>query len=167
MPRCAKCGVEHELLDPVFNRPEAFIALSPEERKSRARSTDDVCVIRLREASERFFVRTVLPVRVTSYPDGLGWGVWVELGGPDFARIHELWDDEEQASEPPFAGHLANRIPSYPDTVGLPVSVQLTGPTSRPEASFRGEVEHPFAAECRAGVTLHRAAEWNALMMPN
>jgi hypothetical protein len=57
-------------------------------------------------------------------------------------------------------GVLANRVPGYPDTLGLAVSVQLTGPTSRPLLSPHASSDHPFARECLAGVTMHRASKW-------
>ena len=60
------------------------------------------------------------------------WGVWVEVDEAAYARVHELWGDAAQATEPPFHGVLANNLEGYEDTIGLAGSVQLTGPTSVP-----------------------------------
>ena len=167
MPRCAECGSEHEVLDPAFKRPEPYVQLAEDERERHARASDDLCVLRLPGDAERCFLRTVLPVEVAGHPDGIWWGVWVELAPDDYERVRELWEDEDQSSQPPIPGALANRIPSYPEPPGLPVLVQLTGPTSRPESAFSAELDHPFAAECRSGVSVHRASEWMALMQPH
>jgi hypothetical protein len=164
MRRCAKCGAEHELLDPTFTRPEAWLRLARELRASHARADDDTCRISAPGHETRCFVRGVLPVAVAGHAAGLSWGVWAEVSEASFARILELWSDPDQGSEPPMPGELANRIPSYPDTLGLPLRIRLLGPTSRPEFRFEASAEHPFASECRAGVDAHRAAEWNDLI---
>jgi hypothetical protein len=163
MRRCAKCGAEHELLDPTFRRPEAYLRLSREVRDAHARADDDLCRIAPPGDEPRFFVRGVLPVSVAGHPAGVSWGVWAEVSEASFARILELWSDADQSSEPPMQGELANVIPAYPDTLGLPLSIHLVGPTSRPEFCFEASAEHPFVSECRAGVDAHRAAEWNEL----
>jgi len=164
MRRCAKCGTEHELLDPTFRRPEAYVRLSAESRERHAKADDDVCRIALPAGPARYFVRGVLPVSVRDRPDGIWWGLWAEIPEPAFRRILEIWSAPDQASEPPMQAALANVIPSYASTLGLPLSVRLTGPTSRPEFEFAPDAEHPFARECIAGVDAHRASEWNDLM---
>jgi hypothetical protein len=161
MPTCSKCGAEHDVLDPTFRRPEAFVRLDPRSRDEYAKADDDICRIKLPDTETRYFVRGTLAVDVAGHPDGVWWGLWAEVSQSAFSRILELWSDAEQASEPPFQGTLANLVPSYPDTLGIPLSVHLTGPTSRPEFRFAPEADHPFVQECQSGVDLHRASEWN------
>jgi hypothetical protein len=55
---------------------------------------------------------------------------------------------------------LANRVPLVADTLGMNAIVKLSTPTARPWLRFADEEEHPFAIECRAGVTGHRLVEW-------
>jgi len=165
MPRCSKCGAEHDLLDPAFRRPEAYVRLTGESRNQHAKTDDDLCRITLPEEPARYFVRGVLPVDVRDRADGLSWGLWAEVSEPTFRRIVDLWSAVDQESEPPFEGALANLIPNYyPDTLCLPLVVQLTGPTSRPEFRFAAGAEHPFVRECTSGVDSHRASEWNDLV---
>jgi hypothetical protein len=164
MPRCSKCGAEHEVLDPTFRRPEPYVRLDPECQEAHAKANDDVCRITLPDRPARYFVRGVLPVEVRDRPQDLWWGLWAEVSESAFRRVVELWSAPDQASEPPFQGTLANVIPSYPNCLGLPLSVQLTGASSRPEFRFTAAAQHPFAAECLAGVDSHRAAEWSALI---
>ena len=161
MPACSQCGAEHDLLDPTFRRPDAFVRLDPRAKRDYAKADDDLCRITLPHSEARYFVRGTLPVEVAGHPDGVWWGLWAEISEAAFARILELWSDAEQASEPPFPGSLANLVPSYPDTLGIPLSVHLTGPTSRPEFRFDPGADHPFVQECREGVELHRASEWS------
>lgn len=164
MRKCARCGSEHELLDPTFRRPEAYVRLEREFQERYAKADDDLCEITLPEEPPRYFVRGVLPVAVRDVPNGIGWGLWAEVAEPAFERILELWLAPDQASEPPMEGTLANVVPGYPDTLGLPLVVQLTGPTSRPELYFASAPEHPFVQECRSGVDVHSASEWNELI---
>ena len=165
MPACSKCGVERELLDPAFRRPDAFVELDPRQKAEYAKADDDLCRITLPNTEPRYFVRGTLPVEVAGHPDVVWWGLWAEVFESALSRILELWSEAEQASEPPFLGTLANLVPSYPTTLGMPVSVHLTGPTSRPELRFGTETDHPFVRECQAGVERHRASEWGELIV--
>ena len=164
MRRCSKCGAEHELLDPTFRRPEAYVRLGTDLQGQHAKADDDLCRITLPEQPARYFVRGVLPVAVRDRSDGIWWGLWAEVSEPAFRRILELWSAPDQASESAIEAALANVIPSYPDTLGLPLVVRLTGPTSRPEFRFAPNAQHPFVRECVSGVDAHRASEWNELI---
>jgi len=163
MPVCSQCGAAHEVLDPTFVRPDAYVALDPAQQEAHATADDDLCCIEVVGARPRFFVRGVMPVEVADLPEGVSWGVWAEVDRATFTRILELWSADDQAATPPFDGELANDIPSYPATIGLKLAVQLTGPSTRPRFRFRERTDHPFVVECESGVTLHRAQGWNAL----
>jgi len=133
-------------------------------RERRAQEGDDLCWIAPGDGDEmaRFFLRVVLPVRLTDRDHFTQWGLWVEVLEGDARRVWELWEAPDQAQAPPFDGFIANQVSGYPDTIGLPVRVKLTGPTTRPRAWFENSVQHPFAAECRAGVATHRVVDWLA-----
>lgn len=162
MPTCPQCGAWHELLDPAFRRPEAFVRLDAEQKREHARSNDDLCAITLPGEAARLFVRCTLPVRVAGVADGLEWGLWAEVDQQVLDTFVAHWEDPEQGKLPPFVGRLANEIPGYAGTEGLPLEVRATGPTTRPRATFPAGVEHEFARVCRDGVTLHEAAGWVA-----
>src|SRR4029450_5881419 len=110
------------------------------------------------------FVRAVLPVNVEHRDIPIRWGLWAEVSPQAFRRILELWSHPGQSTEQPFEAALANHIPSYPETLGLPCSLRLSGPTTRPSIGFPEHLDHPLAAEYRAGVTAHRAVEWVQLL---
>jgi hypothetical protein len=160
--KCPLCNTEHELLEPTFRRPDAVVRMPQDERARRVEEGDDLCRIAAGGGDEisRFFLRTVLPIRLTDIDNYTHWGLWVEVEERHARRAWELWDSPDQAKEPPFTGCVANEIAGYPDTIGLPVQVRLTGPSTRPCASFEADVVHPFAEECRQGVSCGRVLEW-------
>ena len=163
--KCPQCETEHELLEPAFRRPDEVFRLPREDRASRVDEDDDLCRMRVSLDSEvpavyRYFLRTVLPVRIPDVDDFTQWGIWVETTELDMFRVRELWSDPRQALEPPFQAKIANAIPGYPSTLNLPVFVQLNDPSTRAAAYFSAQLEHPFAHECRAGVTVPRVVEW-------
>jgi hypothetical protein len=87
MPSCSKCGAEHDLLDPTFRRPEAFVKLDPSVREAHAKANDDFCRITLPNTEARYFVRGTLAVDVAGLPDGVWWGLWAEVSEPDQRQL--------------------------------------------------------------------------------
>ncbi|REJ70393.1 MAG: DUF2199 domain-containing protein [Planctomycetota bacterium] len=164
MPICPTCGAEHEILDPIFRRPEAYVQLSRDSQEQHAQADDNLCRITLPECAPRYFVRGTMPVDVEGHSDGVAWGLWAEVAEDVFSRVLELWSNPDQACEPPFDGTLANSVPTYLGTLDLKLQIQLTGPTSRPEFQFARDITHPFVQECLAGIDVHRASEWLSLV---
>ncbi len=160
MPTCETCGAEHELLEPGFRRPDAYLRLADSEQQSYTKANSDLCRIDLPAGDARHFVRAVLPVSVSGYEHRTAWGIWVEVSEFSFNRVLELWSDSDQHLEPPMPATIANSISGYPETEGLGVALQLAGPTTRPQVVLPPDLDHPFANECRVGVSLHRASEW-------
>src|SRR5262245_51704360 len=159
--KCPTCGDEHELLDPIFVRPDVILAMSVAEKKGRVFETDDICALRGEAGGpDRFFVRCTLAVRLLDAPGVSRWGLWVEVSGEDSVIIRDAWDDPSQDKLPPMQARLSNRVQGYPDTIDLPVSLRLTGPSTRPELSLPADSLHPFVQECARGVCTHRVKEW-------
>lgn len=156
---CAQCGEEHELVDPVFRRPDAYVALSEHEREEHARADDDLCRIDLPDQEPRLFVRCVLPVAVHGQELGIWWGLWAEVAEAAFQRTLELWNEAQQGDESPFAAMIANDVPGHA-TCGLKVQVQLTGTATRPNIVLLRDTDHAFAEQCRTGVDAHQAHLW-------
>jgi hypothetical protein len=164
MGKCAFCGIEHQVIDPTFRRPEAFVRLDAATRDAYGKADDDLCRIALPATPSRHFIRGTLPVVVTDRPEELWWGIWAEVSEETFERVLDLWLDPDQAGEAPFDGECANVIPTYPDTLGLRLTVRLTGPSSRPQFRFASGVSHPFVQECESGIDSHKADQWNELV---
>jgi hypothetical protein len=161
--RCSQCGEEHDVfaIEPRYARPDAFVRIPPEERDSRTHAGDDWC--RLRDASgqnQQWFLRVTLPFEVRGEGRLLNWGVWVEVSETVYARVMELWEEENQASEPPLPAAMANELPGYPSTLGLQGTMRLQGRNTAPRFILQPELHHPLAAEQRSGIYPERALEW-------
>lgn len=160
---CPRCGGVHDLseMEPSYRRPDAFLAVPADERALRTLDGEDACAVRSADGSERhFFLRVLLPVPVHGEPKPCCWGVWVEVSPASYWRVDEVWNDTEQAKEPPFSGHLANALKTYDGTLGLPGSVQLTGPTGIPMFTLAEDLYHPLALDQRNGAWPERVIEW-------
>lgn len=141
-----------------FKRPDYIVALTSEEREVRCKESDDVCVVKW----ERYFVRGVIPLPVEGHDQPYGIGAWVEISESDFRRTMALWSSDDQSSEPPFDGVLANSIPNHSATIGLAVTVALTGPSTRPDIIV-ADAAHALYEEQQVGITRHRAYEYTSL----
>ena len=157
---CHQCGIEHSIdeMELTFRRPDAAACLSEQERKATVQENNDLCII----GGKRFFIRALLPLSVESRKRQYNIGLWVELNQTSFERVHALWDELEQDTEPPFDALIANSIPILPDTIGLSTKLQLTGPTTRPKVIV-SENSHPLFGEQVNGITEHRAHEYSSL----
>jgi hypothetical protein len=162
---CRECGREHDLdrIEPAFERPDAYVAVPREERQRRISDSDSACLIASEDRHElACFVRALLHVPITDEGSRIGWGLWVQIDDHAYRRVVSLWDDPDQAAEPPFPCTVANDIPNYPSTRGLPGVIRLTGPHTRPSLTLALDCEHAFAVEARTGVLNKRALEWRS-----
>jgi hypothetical protein len=157
---CAKCGEDHPLeeMELTFRRPDDAAKLSPEEREAHLQENSDLCIIK----GERFFIRAVLPLPVDSRDRPYRIGLWVEVTKSDFERVYDLWESEEQVSEPPIPAVVANDIPTTQGALGHAAELRLAGPSVRP-AVFLRPSSHPIYVEQNEGIDAHRAAEYTAL----
>jgi hypothetical protein len=163
--RCSQCGREHDLdrIEPAFRRPDAYFAVPREERHRRISDSDNACLITTEDGQElACFVRAVLHVPIRDEGSRIGWGLWVQIDDQAYWRIASVWDDHDQAAEPPFPCMVANDIPTYPSTRGLRGAIQLTDPDTRPSLTLASDCEHAFAVEARTGVLAGRALEWRS-----
>ena len=167
MARCPRCGRNHDRLElePRFGSPDAYSALTPTERATRARIGDDWCRIGVAPGcqSSRYFLRGVAPFSVDSGRRTVCWGLWVEATASVYQRVVELWDDPCQSAEPPLPVHLANALPGYPPAHDIRADLRLRGLGMAPEIWFAPDEPHPFAEEQRTGVTTERVGEWIGL----
>lgn len=159
---CAVCGKEHprSALELSFRRPDPIIALSKEEREERCKESDDICVIN----RERYFVRGLLPLPVEGRDRPYRIGIWAEVDEESYQRIHNLWSDENQSSEPPFQATLANDLPNHNNALGLRAQLKLSGPTTRPDIIVT-DVSHALFEEQNKGISSHRAYEYTSLFL--
>ena len=152
---CSVCGQSHGGLstDTAFTLPDVVWAIPEAEREQHAKWTSDLC-----QLGERYFIRCLLPVKLTDQPGYYGWGVWAEVDWPIFKRYLDLYD-ADGSGEPPVAGILSNEVAAYGETVGLPVSIQFGPSSKRPTLSFANGVDHSFAHEAASGMSDSRYHE--------
>lgn len=157
---CSKCGEEHpmEEMELTFRRPDASAELSDEDRAIFVQENSDLCVV----DGKRFFIRALLPLSVEGRDEPYCIGLWVEVNQATFERVYDLWESEEQFSEPPFAARIANEVPTAVGSLGLEAELHLKGPTSRPDVFIKPSA-HQLYIEQFAGIDAHRVAEYTAL----
>jgi len=163
---CSCCGkqVPTHQIELYFHKPDAFLRIPPEDRMHKTGGNDDVCIIQGEgDSQDRFFVRSLLPLFVKDWDAPYSLGVWIEVAGPDFDRIYDLWDDENQASEPAFPAKLANHIPLHLHSYGMAGHLYLIGPTTRPTFQL-SEADCALFEEQSKGISAHRASEYAALV---
>src|SRR5690349_9009031 len=106
---CAVCGKVHPLeqIELSYQRPDEIWSLPKGERGKRTKESDDLCALWDKSGDDhRYFVRSVLPLRIEGSERPYRIGIWVELAEKDFHRVVELWSDPEQHREPAFHGTL-------------------------------------------------------------
>lgn len=155
---CAYCGQLHNSDDTEYGamRPDPYLSVPKWSRWFRTKADDDLCLI----DGKRYFIRCTLPVPVHGRKDPYSWGLWAEIDPQSFAKYVQLYGDERQGSEPPFAGKLANTLPVYKDVIGLDVSVQMVSASQRPHLTIL-DTNHPFGAHQLNGMT---ASEFNEIL---
>jgi hypothetical protein len=156
---CSRCGSVHDgaPLDWSYDAPIYWHSLSEEERESRGRLSEDLCVIR-DEDGDLFFIRGVLPIPVAGPEKEFRYGVWASLSEKSFRRVVDLWDDPSRTEEPPYFGWLSNSISGYPETLSLKTNVHTRALNLRPLIELE-PTDHPLAVEQREGISARRLQE--------
>ena len=148
---CKTCGKEHDEWPPdfAFGRPDEVFALPADERATRARESDDFCML----DENRFFIRTVLHIPLHERSgEQWGLGLWVEVSEANGRRYYELYD-VDASNEPGFTGRIANAVAYFPDSLGAEVQVKLGPASKRPTLWFDGEAGNSLARAQVSGLS--------------
>jgi hypothetical protein len=137
-----------------FAAPRNWFGLSDAERSTRARLTEDVCVI---DETEHY-VRGCVEIPVSDSAESLVWGVWVSVSRESFRYIHDRWDSPIPEDEPPRFGWLCTWIDGYPETQEIRCHVFLQPGNLRPRIVLE-PTDYPLAVEQHRGITLYRVKE--------
>jgi len=128
--RCTKCGQEHEGRPAIaFDSPFHYKDLSEEDKKSIADLSDDFCVIKHDDQTDRF-VRTVIHQKVNDDCQTLDYGVWVSLSEKSYIDYLDNYANDKY--EGTYFGYICNKLPGYEDTLSIRANVVLRGKI-RPE----------------------------------
>ena len=125
-----------------------------------------MCVLPL-DGTTYYFVRGELQIPVLDFvEDTFVWAVWTSLSGPSMKLTVEHWEDPGRASLAPMFGWLSNWLLPYdPPTTNLPLNVVTREPGVVPPFEVQDGVDHPLLHEQRNGITAHRIAELNQLLL--
>ena len=153
---CTICHKWHDRLPMSYSVkvPSAVAAIPKSELDQRVVFTLDQCVIDRRQ----FYLRGRIPVPVIDQAEPFIWGVWAQVGEPDFVRANAMWKTEGREKEKSFRGWLNTPIPLYDGTMSLELSVQ-TQPVGRRPHFELVDSAHPLAVEQRNGITMTRVRE--------
>lgn len=155
---CSCCGEEHPILPFSLSAdsPDAYVALSDEERKTRASLSSEQCII----DQEHFYVRGCIEIPIRGTDGVFLWGVWAKVEDKVFDEITEHWDVDGRESKIGLCeGVLANSLKIYPETHNLPLTIQVMRIGVRP--LFRvGDEDHSLAIEQKYGITAEHAQEY-------
>jgi hypothetical protein len=161
--QCRGCGEWHDELPLHYGAaaPLAYFGVPYDERDARCELNRDLCVI----DGQHFFIVGNLEIPVTGLDDEkFSWDVWVSLSRDNFIRAHEVWNDPDRSSEPPYFGWLSTRLPGYPDTINLKTHVHTREIGRRPFVELE-PTDHPLAVEQRTGITWERVQEIAELVL--
>lgn len=165
---CATCGAAHDGLAMVFGpgAPDPW-ALATDDQRARGEINRDMCFLPADDTTH-YFLRGELQVPVLDAGiDPFVWSVWVSLSGPSMRTTVEHWDDPDRAGLPPMFGWLCTWLMPYePPTTNLAVNVHTRAPGTVPLIELDPSVDHPLVREQVDGITMHRVAELNRLLLP-
>lgn len=159
---CEGCGCRHEGADgseqnpwPLieYDRPEAYLRMSPWERLFRTRSTDELCLIDNGRTVDCYLTGD-LSLPVQGEEALLVHQPWVKVSEDDYLDLVEHW--EHPGFRGDYRGVLASEIPGHADSLTVPVRVTAPGrlpPLIVPEPGCG----HALAAEAQEGISREEA----------
>ena len=147
--KCSKCGQEHEGRPAIaFNSPFHYDGLNDEDKKSIATLTEDFCVIKHQDQTDRF-IRTVIHQKVNDDCQTLDYGVWVSLSEKNYKDYYDNYDNENH--EATYFGRICNNLPGYKDTLSINSNVVLRGKI-RPEVIPHDDQDSDFVRDYYKGI---------------
>lgn len=164
--RCAICGAQHQGLATVFgpSAPQPWAEVTEEER-GHGEIVDDLCFLP-GAGTTRVFIRGHLRIKAPELPDHwFIWSVWVELSAQDMQTVEEHWLDPRREELLPMPGTLATELPYLEPTCGLGVRMFTRPPGEVPLFKLDRSQAHQLVEEQKHGISLHRVAELNELML--
>jgi hypothetical protein len=152
---CSCCGEVHEgLADLVFEAPDYYLAIPPEQREERCLLTSDLCSI----DNKDFFIRGCLDIPIIGRAERFSWGAWCSVSRANFDKYRQVFTESRQAHVGPFFGWFSVRLPAYPSTLELKVMAHLRDERMRPLFELE-ESDHPLSKDYRLGITEERLQE--------
>lgn len=153
--KCKSCDQWHEGL-PAFGppAPARYLALTEEERTTRALLGSDQCIIDDRE----FYVLARLEIPVVALTESFAWLMWVSLSKASYDAYDRSYEWAKREHIGPFFAWIVEDLPLYPPTAGLKSMIHLRNNGIRPRVELE-PTDHPLARDQANGISIERAAE--------
>jgi hypothetical protein len=160
---CTKCGNEHDDWPALaFSSPAAYHALSKRDKKKIAQLSDDFCVIRNPDQTDRF-IRATLTLKVVDHCNGLDYGIWVSLSEKSYQDYSDNFNNPNH--QVGYFGWLNSNIPDYHFSKPVPTNVLTRTGGQRPEIVLHDTFDHPLVRDYFDGITKTEAERRIAVMM--
>lgn len=151
--KCSCCNEMHDERPAfTFKRPDAYHALSEEEKIAyQAECNSDFCIIRYPEQTD-YFVRVCLDIPIIDEDEPFAYGVWVSLSKTSFTEYQAHANDTaEQFEQKEYFGWLSNHIPNY-EWDNIPFKV-VTQPEMRPSIYPDPDFDHDLVRDFYQGIS--------------
>lgn len=147
------------------NGPDSWAAARLKDR-ARGEINRDTCVLPTAQGTH-FFIRGELRIPVIDAEVGdFAWSVWASLSEHNMKLQAKHWDDPDRVNLEPMFGWLNTWLAPYEvATMNLAVNVHTREPGTVPLIEMDPTSDHPLAREQREGITLHRVAELNHILL--
>jgi len=153
---CNCCGRTFDTLPMAFGIavPDNWLGLPEAERDTRAKLTDDVCII----DDAEYYVRGCLEIPVSDSSECLVLGVWVSVSEESLRYMLDRWNAQIAEDEPPRFGWLSTWLKGYPEPHEIRCHVFLQSGDLRPRIVLQ-PTDYPLAVEQHRGITLDRVKQ--------
>lgn len=154
---CSCCGETHyEWPALAYISPHHYDVLSQEDKDRIAELTDDFCVIKHSDHTDRF-IRVTLTQQVIDHCEDLEYGLWVSLSEKSFNDYSDNYDNADH--ETVYFGWLSSYLPDYDFKESIPTTVYTQSGNTRPEIVPHEDFDHPFVRDYYNGITKQEAEQ--------
>ncbi len=163
--KCSKCGKIHEELPALaFSSPDYYEYLNDKDKKEIAEISDDFCIIRYPEQTDRF-IRTTMTFQIIDACENLDYGIWVSVSEKTFEDYKAEFKKNIEGKT--YFGRICNEIHEYKEsTLGFHVNVETRANGIRPEI-IPHQSEHDLIKDWENGITIAEAERRIQNMMNN
>lgn len=155
--KCLICGRVHDELPAIaFKTPYHYDVLSDQDKFEIAEISDDFCVIRHIDQTDRF-IRTTLRIPINDACEDLDYGIWVSLSEKSFLEYQDEFKHNVEGKI--YFGMICNQISDYEEsTIGLHVNVVTRSEGMRPELELH-QSDHKLVEDWVHGISIEEAKE--------
>lgn len=160
---CATCGGSHvDLPALAYSVPFYYAQLSDQMKQSSAEASEDFCVIRHPDQTDRF-VRTTLSIPINDIDCTFEYGLWVSLSEKSFTEYASEFKSNVEGRI--YFGYISNELSPYEEsTLSLHVNVITRSDGIRPILQPH-ECDHPLFRDWCEGIALKEAEARVAKML--